>query len=91
MRKIARFDGGKIGVVTGDRIIDVTAAAQVDPGEWPPVGMLRLIATFETLRGPIERPRAAGPGSASRKCGSKRRFRGPTTCLRCRAISRSLQ
>jgi hypothetical protein len=48
--KIARFDGGRIGVVVGDTIRDVTAAAGVDPAEWPPVGTVRLIANFAALR-----------------------------------------
>ena len=58
--KIARFDGGKVGVVTGDVIKDVSGAARLDPGEWPPVGMLRLIADFGALRPQIERAAAAG-------------------------------
>jgi 2-keto-4-pentenoate hydratase/2-oxohepta-3-ene-1,7-dioic acid hydratase in catechol pathway len=48
--KIARFDGGRIGIVVGDTIRDVTAAAGVDPAEWPPVGPVRLIANFAALR-----------------------------------------
>jgi hypothetical protein len=31
--KIARFDGGRIGIVVGDTIRDVTATAGVDPAE----------------------------------------------------------
>jgi 2-keto-4-pentenoate hydratase/2-oxohepta-3-ene-1,7-dioic acid hydratase in catechol pathway len=52
--KIARFNGGKIGIVTGDRIVDVTAICGVEAGEWPPVGMNRVIANFATLRPKIE-------------------------------------
>jgi 2-keto-4-pentenoate hydratase/2-oxohepta-3-ene-1,7-dioic acid hydratase in catechol pathway len=48
--KIARFNGGRIGIVIGDSIRDVTEAAGVDPQEWPPVGPLRLIANFAALR-----------------------------------------
>jgi 2-keto-4-pentenoate hydratase/2-oxohepta-3-ene-1,7-dioic acid hydratase in catechol pathway len=48
--KIARFNGGRIGIVVGDTIRDVTEAAGIDPAEWPPVGPLRLIANFATLR-----------------------------------------
>jgi hypothetical protein len=44
--KIARFNGGRIGVILGERIVDVTEATKVDSGEWPPVGMNRLIAYF---------------------------------------------
>ena len=48
--KIARFNGGRIGIVIGETIRDVTAAAAVEPAEWPPVGMVRLIANFSALR-----------------------------------------
>ena len=40
--KLARFDGGRIGVVVDDKVYDVSAACGVDPGEWPPVGMVRF-------------------------------------------------
>lgn len=58
--KIARFDEGKIGVVLGDDIVDVTAACSIDPGEWPPVGPVRLIRDFGHLRPAIEAAVAAG-------------------------------
>jgi len=48
--KIARFNGGRIGIVVVDTIRDVTAAAGIDPAEWPPVGPVRLIANFPVLR-----------------------------------------
>jgi 2-keto-4-pentenoate hydratase/2-oxohepta-3-ene-1,7-dioic acid hydratase in catechol pathway len=48
--KIARFNGGRIGIVIGDTIRDVTVAAGIDPAEWPPVGPVRLIADFAALR-----------------------------------------
>jgi len=47
--KIARFNGGRIGIVIGDTIRDVTVAAGIDPAEWPPVGPVRLIADFAAL------------------------------------------
>ncbi len=47
--RIARFNGGRIGIVIGDTIRDVTAAAEVEPAEWPPVGMVRVIANFSKL------------------------------------------
>lgn len=52
--KIARFDGGRIGVVRDDRIYDVSAACGVDPGEWPPVGTVRVIADWAAVRPRIE-------------------------------------
>jgi 2-keto-4-pentenoate hydratase/2-oxohepta-3-ene-1,7-dioic acid hydratase in catechol pathway len=61
--KIARYDGGRIGVVQGDRIFDVTAACGADPAEWPPVGIVRTIAAFERLR-PALTAATAGPSTA---------------------------
>jgi 2-keto-4-pentenoate hydratase/2-oxohepta-3-ene-1,7-dioic acid hydratase in catechol pathway len=60
--KIARFNGGRIGVVTGDRIVDVTDAAGIDDAEWPPVGINRMIASFPSRRAAIGAAAAAGPG-----------------------------
>jgi 2-keto-4-pentenoate hydratase/2-oxohepta-3-ene-1,7-dioic acid hydratase in catechol pathway len=57
---IARYNGGKIGIVTGDRIVDVSRACGVDPGEWPPVGINRVIANFAALRPAIEAAVASG-------------------------------
>jgi len=59
--KIARFNGGRIGIVVGDTIRDVTAAAGVDPAEWPPVGMVRLIANFASLRDKLAAAAQAAP------------------------------
>ena len=44
--KIARFDEGRIGVVLGDDLVDVTDVLGIDPGEWPAVGANRLIRDF---------------------------------------------
>lgn len=59
--RIARFNGGRIGVVRPDTdagggavVHDVTGAVDVDPGEWPPVGMNRVIAGFAEHRTRIE-------------------------------------
>lgn len=60
--KIARFDGGRIGVVSGDQIVDVTSICSVDPAEWPPVGIVRVIAGFDALRPQLEAAVAAGGG-----------------------------
>jgi 2-keto-4-pentenoate hydratase/2-oxohepta-3-ene-1,7-dioic acid hydratase in catechol pathway len=62
--KLARFNGGKIGVIVDDRIVDVSRACGVDPAEWPPVGINRVIAHFATLRPAIDAAVAAGPGEA---------------------------
>jgi 2-keto-4-pentenoate hydratase/2-oxohepta-3-ene-1,7-dioic acid hydratase in catechol pathway len=52
--KITRFNDGRIGIVDQDQIIDVTEVVGVDTREWPPVGMVRVIADFERLRPKIE-------------------------------------
>ena len=59
--KIGRFNGGRIGVIVGENIVDVSAACGTDPAEWPPVGIIRTIADFEHLRPAIEKA-AAGRG-----------------------------
>lgn len=58
--KIARFDDGRIGVVVGDEIVDVTSAVDVDPGEWPPVGMNRVISDFARYADKINEAVEAG-------------------------------
>jgi 2-keto-4-pentenoate hydratase/2-oxohepta-3-ene-1,7-dioic acid hydratase in catechol pathway len=62
--KLARFDDDRIGVVRGDSVVDVTDIAEVRSGEWPPVGMLRLIANFARHRDALERAAASGEGVA---------------------------
>ena len=42
--KLVRFDGGRIGLIDGAQVIDITAREKVEPGAWPPVGMVQLIA-----------------------------------------------
>jgi 2-keto-4-pentenoate hydratase/2-oxohepta-3-ene-1,7-dioic acid hydratase in catechol pathway len=63
--KIARFDDGKVGVVVGDRIVDVSAAVQRLTGSgvtaWPSVAMNQLIAGFASMA-PALRKAAEGPG-----------------------------
>ncbi len=62
--KIARFNGGRIGVVVNDEIVDVTEACVVDPAEWPPVGINRAIAKFASLRPAIEAATKTGSRKA---------------------------
>ena len=52
--RLARFNGGRIGVVRDDVIVDVDDVAGAGRDEWPPVGMLRLIARFDALRPNLE-------------------------------------
>lgn len=58
--KLARFDEGRIGVVVPGGVVDVTAAAGINPALWPDVGMTRLIADFAANRGALESAAAAG-------------------------------
>ena len=52
--RIARFDDGRIGIVVGDRIVDVSDLLDTDVQAWPPVAMNRLIANFDGLRAAFE-------------------------------------
>ena len=52
--RITRFDDGRIGIVTGERIVDVSDLVDTDVHAWPPVAMNRLIADFDRLRGALE-------------------------------------
>ena len=60
--KIARFNDDRIGVIRDDVIVDVTEAAEAQPGAWPPVAMNRLIANFAEYRPKLERAAASGKG-----------------------------
>ncbi len=57
--KLARFNDGKIGVVFGDSIVDVSDLVDNDPAAWPPTAMNRLIANFPKFRASLD-------GAASR-------------------------
>jgi len=58
--RLARYDNGRIGVVTARGIVDVTDAAGVDPLAWPPIDPTRLVADFDRLRPALERAAAEG-------------------------------
>ena len=55
--KLVRFNGGRLGVVRGETVVDVTDVMQIDPAEFPPVGMNRLIADFPARRAALEAAR----------------------------------
>jgi 2-keto-4-pentenoate hydratase/2-oxohepta-3-ene-1,7-dioic acid hydratase in catechol pathway len=59
--KLATFNDNRLGVVTGDSIVDISAAVGVDPASWPPVGMVGLIGAFDRLKPAIEAAVEAGP------------------------------
>jgi 2-keto-4-pentenoate hydratase/2-oxohepta-3-ene-1,7-dioic acid hydratase in catechol pathway len=58
--KIANFNQGRIGIVEGDSIADVSDVVGYDPVAWPPTGMLRFIASFDYIKPQLsEKLRAA--------------------------------
>ena len=52
--KLDSFDDNRIGVVSGDSIVDVSDLVGAGGGQWPPVAMTKLIADFGRLRPLIE-------------------------------------
>jgi 2-keto-4-pentenoate hydratase/2-oxohepta-3-ene-1,7-dioic acid hydratase in catechol pathway len=48
--KIANFNQGRIGIVEDQSIADVSHVVDYDPANWPPTGMLRLIASFDQIK-----------------------------------------
>lgn len=60
--KLTRFGGGRIGIVRDEQIYDVSTACGVDPAEWPPVGIVRVIANWDALRPAIETAVRTGIG-----------------------------
>jgi 2-keto-4-pentenoate hydratase/2-oxohepta-3-ene-1,7-dioic acid hydratase in catechol pathway len=48
--RIANFNQGRIGIVEGDSIADVSDVVGHDPVAWPPTGMLRFIASFDHIK-----------------------------------------
>lgn len=58
--KIARFNEGRIGVVVGDEVVDVTQAAGVDLQQWPAIGPVQMIANWNEVRPRIEAAVATG-------------------------------
>jgi 2-keto-4-pentenoate hydratase/2-oxohepta-3-ene-1,7-dioic acid hydratase in catechol pathway len=52
--KLASFDQGRLGVVAGDRLTDISDLVALPAGFWPPVGMVKLIADFDALKPRIE-------------------------------------
>ncbi|MFL4967126.1 MAG: fumarylacetoacetate hydrolase family protein [Xanthobacteraceae bacterium] len=59
--RLVRFNEGRIGILQGDMVHDVTAAIGLDANAWPPVGMLQLIRNFEALKYDLG-DAARGPG-----------------------------
>ena len=60
--KLLRFDGGRVGVTDGQKIVDASALCGASTTEWPPVAMNRLIRDFEELKPRLARMLAEEPG-----------------------------
>lgn len=60
--KIVRFNEGCIGICDGIKVVDVSGLCGGFPGEWPPVGVSRLIRDFATLRPQLEHLLETEPG-----------------------------
>jgi 2-keto-4-pentenoate hydratase/2-oxohepta-3-ene-1,7-dioic acid hydratase in catechol pathway len=60
--KITRFNEGLVGIVVGDRIVDVSDLLGSDVQAWPPVAMNRLIADFASARLALEAAATQRPG-----------------------------
>jgi 2-keto-4-pentenoate hydratase/2-oxohepta-3-ene-1,7-dioic acid hydratase in catechol pathway len=52
--KIARYEDGRIGVVIGNTITDISSITGLDTASWPPVSTVQLIQKFDVLRPIIE-------------------------------------
>lgn len=47
--RIARFNKGRIGLVEGEEIVDITDPAGVDVEAWPPTGMVSLLGRMGAM------------------------------------------
>jgi 2-keto-4-pentenoate hydratase/2-oxohepta-3-ene-1,7-dioic acid hydratase in catechol pathway len=65
--KLVRFNEGRVGISDGQKVVDVSHLFGAGPGEWPPVGMNRLIRDFDRHRAEFNRllQREAGVPLAS--------------------------
>jgi 2-keto-4-pentenoate hydratase/2-oxohepta-3-ene-1,7-dioic acid hydratase in catechol pathway len=53
--KLVRFNGYRVGVTDGRRVVDASALCGATEGDWPPVAMNRLIRDFDALRPALAR------------------------------------
>lgn len=60
--KIVRFNEGRLGISDGQKVVDVSQLFGAGPGEWPPVGMNRLIRDFGQHRAEFTRLLATEAG-----------------------------
>lgn len=59
--KIASYNDGHIGVVTDKGVVDVTDLSGVDAAYWPPIGMVRFIAEYDSLRSQLDEAAISRP------------------------------
>lgn len=60
--KFVRYDGGLVGITDGRKVVDVSDLCQSSVGEWPPVGINRLIRDYPALRAELSRRLLAQAG-----------------------------
>ena len=60
--KLLRFNGFRMGVTDGVKVVDVSGLCGASEADWPPVAANRLIRDFETLRPQLQRLLASEPG-----------------------------
>jgi 2-keto-4-pentenoate hydratase/2-oxohepta-3-ene-1,7-dioic acid hydratase in catechol pathway len=44
--KLVQFNGGRVGLIEGSQVVDITEREGLDPAAWPPVSMVQLIARY---------------------------------------------
>lgn len=60
--KIVRFNEGRVGISDGHKLVDVSDLCQAGAGDWPPVGINRLIRDFDALRPRLQAMLDSEPG-----------------------------
>ncbi|HMI19145.1 MAG TPA: fumarylacetoacetate hydrolase family protein [Sphingomonas sp.] len=60
--KLVSYNGKRLGVIRDDKVVDVSDLVATSVGEWPPVGMNRLIAHYHGKLPALEAAVAGRPG-----------------------------
>ena len=60
--KLVRFDGWRIGVTDGQKVVEVSDLCGAEEREWPPVAMNRMVRDFDILRPTLSKRLAEEPG-----------------------------
>ena len=77
--KLAFFDDYKLGVVVGDKIVDVSSVAKGIKALGPQDVMRGVIEQFRKLKASSPRPRKRARASRCRRSSCGRRCRSPRT------------